>query len=256
MSSQIFESTGQYEITFKPKKFQLAEIKKWLIEEDIKAKSGFYCNWRNIKASFGENKIVIISQNGSSVGFATWRITSSANKVARVDYMEIKPSLRKKGIGKILINHLTNFLENENILVVDVLCAPAESEHFWKRMGFLEFPSQLIESEFKSCPHKKLYKILPDHLNPSFNPQSEETMELWQDEPYKTKNTPPEYVWALDFKGNTRKLSKPLIHPASPEWRIQWKIKNISKYDRNAKNFKTNLDFESFLILEELPSRE
>lgn len=252
MKTQIRNITDSYEVTISPTDKQLGEIEKWLIDEENKTGGGFYCNWKIIKSSFDDNELVTISFNDKTIGFVTWRITT--DRTARIEIAEVKPSYRKKGIGKNLIDQLIKFLKDKGIFVIDLQCAPADSELIWKHLGFVEFPDPPESYKFNPGGNKKLYKILVDHLNQSSARQSDETIELWNDEPYKTnETTPPTYIWNLEFTNNTRKLSKPIIQPASYEWRIRWFKSGKTIKDEKVKRFTTEIDFNSFIIINELP---
>lgn len=253
MKTQVQNITANYEVIFSPSDKQFGEIEKWLIDEEIKAGKGFYCNWKFIKSSFDNNELATISFNNTTIGFVTWRITT--DKTARIEIAEIRPSHRKKGIGKKLIDHLIEFLKTKNIVVVDLQCAPADSEPIWKRLGFVEFPDPPERYKFNSDGNKKLYKILTDHLRRSSVRRNDETIELWNNEPYRTiEITPPTYIWNLEFTNSTRKLSKPIIQPASYEWRIRWSKNEKTIEDEKVKRFTTEIDFNSFIIIEELPN--
>lgn len=251
IDNEDISMTDNYEVTFSPTVNHLDEIEKWLIEEDKESNEGFYCNWDAIKSSFDKRELTTISLNDKTVGFATWRLTT--DNTARIEIAEIKPSERGKGIGKMMIGQLIGFLEEKNIDVIDLQCAPARSEPFWKHLGFVEFPAPLNNHPFNANGNKKLYKILNDHLLPSSTRQNEETIELWNDEPYKTNEIkPPTYIWDLEFINGTRKLSKPIIHPAHYEWRLRWTKNGQVMKDDKVKRFIKKIDFCSFIIIEEL----
>ncbi len=250
MNIQKENKTEDYEITFLPTEKKLGEIEEWLIEEEQKTGNGFYCNWNNIKASFDKNKLVTISLNNKTIGFASWQLITE--KTARIEIAEIKPSYRNKGVGKKLTDELLNFLKDKSIYVVDLLCSPKESEPIWKSMGFLEFP-ELPEKYHFNSDNKKLYKILTDNLQQNTKRNNEETIELWNEEPSSiNENTESTYIWYLEFLNGTRKLSKPIIQPANYHWRLCWKKNGRKIDDDKVKRFKTKIDFGSFIIIEEL----
>ncbi len=251
MTTEILNTTDSYQVTFSPTDKQVSEIEKWLIAERQKTRDGFYCNWNIIKSSFDNNELVTISLNNKTIGFATWRLTT--DKTARIEIAEVKPTHRKKGIGKILTTQLLNFLTDKGVCVVDLQCSPDTSEPVWKRLGFVEFPDPPENYNFNSGDNKKLYKILTEHLQTNSLQLADETIELWNDEPYTTNdNTPPTYLWNVEFIDGTRKLSKPIIHPAHYEWRLRWRINGKTIKDDKIKRFKTEIDFGTFIIIDEL----
>jgi GNAT superfamily N-acetyltransferase len=251
MTIGIINTTGSYQVTFSPTDNQVSEIEKWLIAERQKTGDGFYCNWNIIKSSFDNGELATISLNSKAIGFATWRLTT--DKTARIEIAEVKPTHRKKGIGKILMTQLLNFLTDKGVCVVDLQCSPDTSEPVWKRLGFVEFPDSPENYNFNSGDNKKLYKILTEHLKTSSVQRSDETIELWNNEPYTTNDkTPPTYLWNVEFIDETRKLSQPIIHPAHYEWRLLWRVNGNTIKDDKIKRFKPEIDFGTFIIIDEL----
>ncbi|REA57119.1 hypothetical protein DSL64_24465 [Dyadobacter luteus] len=136
---------------------------------------------------------------------------------------------------------------------MDLQCSPDSSEPIWKLLGFVEFPDPPEHYKFSSEDNKKLYSILTDHLPTSSVQRTGEVIELWNNEPYKTTNNiPPAYVWNLEFKDGTRKLTTPIIHPAHYKWRLRWSLNGKTIRDDKIKRFKTEIDFGTFIIIDEL----
>lgn len=250
MTTEIQNATDNYQVTFSPTDKQVSEIEKWLIAERQKTRDGFYCNWNNIKSSFDNNELATISVNNKTIGFVTWQLTT--NKTARIEITEVKPTHRKKRIGKRLIGHLLDFFKEKNIYVVDLQCAPADSEPFWKHLGFVEFPEPQENYKFGSNKNKKLYKILIAQLQQSLVQENGEIIELWNDEPYRTNEKTPSCIWNLKFINKTRRLLKPIIYPANNEWRIRWSKNRKTIKDLKVKRFPTEIDFDSFIIIDKL----
>ena len=240
-------------VNFNPLQKEIVDIEKWLIEEDSHTGLGFYCNWNVIEFSVKRGELVSISYDNDNIGFATWRLTS--DKTVRIEICEIKPTYRGQGFGRILINKLLDFLKNRGVFAVDLQCAPKNSEHFWKHIGFNEFPDPPENYEFTSGSNKYLYLILADYLPVSKELCTNETIELWNNEPWiKRDNTLPTYIWNLKFVENTRVLYKPIIHPAYYEWRLRWLLNGKTISDGKIKRFKQEIDYGMFIIIEDLPS--
>lgn len=249
--TEIQNSTDSFQVTFSPTEKQLGEIEKWLIAERQKTGEGFNCNWNNIASSFKNNELSTISINNKTIGFAAWSLTT--DRIARIEIAEVKPTQRKKGIGKELINQLLNYLKDKGVCVVDLQCSPDSSEPVWKHLGFVEFPDRPDNDHFSSEGNKMLYIILTEHLQTSSVQCANETIELWNDEPCMiNKTTPPTYSWNIEFINGTRKLSKPIIHPGHHEWRLRWSINGKTNKDDKVKRFKTIIHVGSFIIIEEL----
>jgi hypothetical protein len=251
ISIQLQNMNEIYKVTFSPSDKHVKEIEKWLKAERKNTGNGFYCNWEIIKSSFDKNELVTISLNNHTVGFATWLLTT--NKTARIEIFEIKAKLRNKGIGKKLLFELLNCLEDKDVYVVDLQCAPSSSELFWKHLGFLEFPDTPESYKFNSGGNKKLYKILIEHLQISSKKGINETIELWNNEQYtQNDHTPSTYFWNIVFKDETRKLTKPIIHPAHHTWRLLWSNNGVTVEDKKIKRFNPEIYFENFIIIENL----
>lgn len=236
------KANDKMKISFKPTETQIAEIGKWLIEEQNMTGEGFYCNWDSIIYSFNKNKAVVISIDKKTIGFATWKY--SYDFTATIDIVEIKPTHRKKGFGKVLILQLFKYFKDKNIFVVDLQCAPASSEKTWKHLGFNSFPDNGEDG------NKQLYQILiPSSKTITFNDENE-FIELWNNEPCYE----PTWTWKLEFKEGTRNLIKPIVHPCHNDWRIRWKQKGVTVEDDNVKYFgKNEIYFGKFLIITKMP---
>ncbi|HNP98507.1 MAG TPA: GNAT family N-acetyltransferase [Bacteroidia bacterium] len=252
MTKEAEISSDKIQVSFSPTINQIDEIEKWLIAERKKTGEGFYCNWNIIKSLFQKNQLAAITHNKKAIGFATWSYTSDLT--ARIDIVEIKPTYRNKGIGRALIMRLFHFLKERNICVVGLQCSPSNSEVVWKRLGFIDFPGNPEKYGFYIDEDKRLYTMLIPPLQPSHDHESYETIELWKDEPYRTKDIQPTYKWHIVFKNGTRELLKPIIQPGHYDWRIRWQIKDKIIVDNKVKRFGNEIDFGNFIIIKELPN--
>lgn len=243
-------------VSFRPTTKQLDEIKEWLFEEYNSTGDGFSVHWEQIYSSFRKKELATISRNKQIIGFVTWRYTSDFT--SKIELAEMHPFFRKKGFGKVLITELFSLFVSKNILVVDLQCSPTNSEKVWKKLGFIEFPSN---SGIWNRNNKELYKILIPVL-PKLKKKNDakETLELWYDEPHSLKEQESTCKWGLVFKENSRELLNPIVHPCYYKWRIRWQkngqmIKDNSiNYFTRDKNFALmEIDFARFLIITELP---
>lgn len=239
------------QVSFTPRNNDILELERWLLSENENTRKGFYCNLSSIKSSYDKNELVIISSNDRPIGFATWRLNTE--KTAEIVIAEVKPSYRRKGIGKKLITELLKFLSDKGIWVVHLQCAPKESEPTWKALGFLEFPDPPENYNFNIGGNKELFKILCAHLPTSSGQFGNETIELWNDEPHITDDTIPTYNWNVFILDSTRKLATPIIHPGYHQWRLRWRINGKTIGDSKVNRFPIDIDFENFIIIHELP---
>lgn len=252
MKSEIQNESNKYQVSFSPADKQVKDIENWLIDESVETGEGFYCNWKVIEASSRKNELATISIKDKAIGFATWQLTT--DKTARIEIVKIKSGYRKKGIGKKLITQLISFLKGIGVYVVDLECSPANSEYFWKRIGFLELPLSLNSIYFTNGGNKKLYRVLIEGLQKDSVLYADETFELWDDEPFRTnENTPPTFVWNVSLVAGTRILTKSIIHPAHYDWRLRWRCSGKTIKDDKVKRFNPNIVFGPFVIIDALP---
>lgn len=236
-------------VSFDPSELELAEIETWLIEEEKQTREGFYCNWSTIVGAHAKKQLAIIKANNKTVGFITWRLSEI---VATIDLAEIKPDHRKKGLAKILLEHLFNYFSTKGIMIVDLMCSPEESEDAWKKMGFVEFPDEDIYNG-SDGRNKELYQIIV----PAMYLVPDCTMEhiaLWDVTTHGWSNQDPRWIWPAIFKPGTRKLIKPIIHPAHGDWKLQWRNAAHLYDECRAKVFQNrNAWIGKYLIIKELP---
>lgn len=238
-------------ISFKPTNDQLAEIKKWLIEEEKRTGDGFYCNWEIIESSFAKKNLATISQDEKTIGFITWY--NNSNHTSRIDIIEIKPTHRSKGLGKILISKLLEKLRSKIIYAVKLECAPSYSEPIWRHLGFIDFPEHRF---LWNRQNKELYKILIPHLETQKLINAVECIELWNDESFGNQSLNSKWKWQLVFKEGTRELVRPIIHPCHDDWRIKWTLNGATIRDDKVKYFDKQVkNFGDFLIINRMPKR-
>ncbi|WP_367866992.1 GNAT family N-acetyltransferase [Pedobacter sp. WC2423] len=238
-------------VKFTPSQDDIAEIKSWLIAENESFKEGFYCNWSVILQSYEDKKLVVLISEQKAIGFITWR---EGEKVATIDIAEIKPELRKKGYGRHLAEKLFQKLLKRGFAVLDLHCQPAKSEAVWKRLGFVRFPD-VKEFEWENSERgSHLYKIMVPHLKPTKSQISKESIYLWGVEPRLAEREAARWKWHPKFQKGTRKLMLPIVFPANRNWQISWSKNDMPIKTSKIKYFSRNeIDFKSFIIIEELP---
>ncbi|HEV8513326.1 MAG TPA: GNAT family N-acetyltransferase [Cyclobacteriaceae bacterium] len=239
-------------VTFQPSKVKIREIERWLIKEEQDTGEGFYCNWKIITSAFKNESIATISENDRAVGFVCWH---ESGLKATIDIAEIKPAMRGRGLGKILINQLLGCLKLRNIVVVDLQCAPPSSEPVWRQLGFETFPER-TRSYNSSGSNVELYKsLVPSLATSTSGPKHKsEIIELWDGEPYQAIKNDPSWKWEIIFKPGTRGLVKPIIYPGCSDWRIRWSKNHKTYIDDKVKYFiNENIYQYGFIIITTLP---
>lgn len=226
-----------------PSKKHLDNIEEWLIEEDNKSNEGFYHHWSMISNAFDEKRLIIITKNDYAIGFVIYNIF---DLTAKIDIAEIKPIERKKGIAKKLINGTLEYFKAKGILVTELFCSPENSEPFWKKVGFINFPKTINYGQIKM--YRPTITCLDRRISATTN---KNVIQLW--ESHNTEKELPKYVWELEFENQTKKLIKPIILPVSGDWYIsinlygneliKTKVKRVRDFD---------IYYGGFLIITEL----
>lgn len=221
-----------FKLIISPTELDLGFIKQWLTEEREETGGGFYCNWGNIKKGVKSKELICINYNNIPIGFLVWR---RREIYAEIDLFEIKPNFRKKGIGEIFFNQIAEYFKQSEILVLKLFCKPRNSEGFWEKMGFIQFPNSVY-------PKIQLvyYKCLVESSNSLELTESNNKLELWDIEPYLAKNTKPKWFWELNFEEGTNNLILPIIHPCKKDWSLRWTKNGIVVREGKVKYFEKN----------------
>ena len=228
-------------LNFNPTEKHLADIKNWLIDEWNKSNSGFYCNWNIIEDEFAENNVSIITENDCAIGFAVYRIYEFH---AIIDITEIKPSERKKGIAKKLIDGTLEHFKLKGVLVCKLYCSPENSEPFWKRIGFENCPNLPHDTKIN------MFKPLVETLQPKENAETDTTISLWNCEPYLADRENAKWNWDLSFTADNETLMKPIIFPVSSDWQAELTKNGEKIITEKVKRFSVDMaDYGSFMII-------
>lgn len=236
---------NEFEINLTPSVKDLKVIEMWLKEEDKKHKFGFYCNWNIIEKSFKSNKLISFELNKSVIGFLIYSI---GDIYIEIDIMEVHHDYRRNGFGKIFFEKIEDVFKKQKILAIKLFCEPRESEHFWRKMGFIKFPDRgYSESDLT------FYKPIIEVQSSTEIPNSLNKLELWDVEPYQATITNPYWSWDIELENN--KLIKPIIQPCNINWNLRWtKNGKIVKEDK-VKYFSNSdnpIEFSPFMYVEQL----
>lgn len=241
-----------YIVDFSPTDEQIEEIEKWLVDEISSTGEGLFHDWDDIISLYRNKELLIVSTSDETIGFIAWRIKSA--RTAKIEYAQVKSKFKRQGVGRILVAEVLEFLKKKQIDLVDLRCISKTAETIWKRLGFTELPEPPDKYCLNEGKKKTLYFILSDNQPTSSGPSKGETIELWNEEPYMIKkNTPPTYTWNIDFVKETRKLVKPIIHPAHHRWQMQWRIGEKIIWNGEVGRFRNDIYSRLFIIIDELP---
>jgi hypothetical protein len=234
----------EYKINFLPSKTTLKLIEDWLIQEKEKYDDGFYCNWNVIENSFERNELISFELNGTPIGFVVWH---QYDFFIDIDIMEIHCDYRKKGLGKIFFEMLSESYKNKRIIAIKLYCEPRESVHFWRKMGFIQFPLRGYDES-----NLTFYKPLIETSETTKTPNELNKIELWDVEPYQSTKRSPRWCW--DIEHQEGQLIKPIIQACNINWNIRWTKNGKIEKEGKVKYFSEHnpIDFDSFMFIKKL----
>lgn len=235
----------KYETNFHPTSKHLSQIKKWLRNEQNQTNKGFFRHWDRIAQSFDKNELVILTENNCAIGFLLYDIIEEI--IISIDIMEIEQKYRYKGLGrKLVVETLVNFRKRGN-LICKLFCSPEDSEHFWKKLGFVTFP------DFPGDNRISMYKPLIKTLEISEKNIGLDRIELWNVDPAFAKKTKPKWTWNIKFQEDSRELLYPIIHPAYGDWQLSWKNGKETKFENRVKRYNiAHILFDNFILIRNL----
>ena len=106
----------------------LSKVEGWLPEE-VNGQHGFIHNIQMIREAQAKRKMLVYVASGAPVGFLTEGISLSS-------ILQVKSGCKKKGIGRLLVEHALQQEEKEGKPIQVIQCSPRESTQFWRRVGF------------------------------------------------------------------------------------------------------------------------
>ncbi len=235
---------NECKINFSPSQADLKEIEDWLILESEKYDDGFYCNWNIIKNSFERNGLISLELNDTPIGFVVWHQNAF---FLDIDIMEIHYDYRRMGLGKKFFEMLSEPFKDKGIIAIKLFCEPRESEHFWRKMGFIQFPIRgYAESDLT------FYKPLIEVCKTTKTPNEFNKIELWDVEPYQSKKRLPNWCW--DVETHDGELIKPIIQACNVNWNIRWTRNGKIEKESKVKYFSKDnpIDFSPFMFIQNL----
>jgi predicted acetyltransferase len=149
-----------------------------------------------------------------------WPSLTYSDLTVSISVAEVKPNYRKKGIGKLLLEEIIKKYESQNIYALYLYCAPESSQRIWKKMGFKYFPNNSTNDRSDKI---EMYNIIKPYLKSRKSKSQNEIIEIWNEEPHRTNDENPTWVFNLKYKKKTKILDKPIVHFGDFDWRIRWR---------------------------------
>ncbi len=113
---------------------QAETVIRWLKEEhlnELGGISGFYCNRPIIRQAARDSEMLVLILGRSVIGFAV------CNEFG-IGIFEIRPRYRRQGHGRTFARQIIQKLFANGSEKLNVHCVPAESQHFWRSLGFTD----------------------------------------------------------------------------------------------------------------------
>ncbi|WP_353980477.1 GNAT family N-acetyltransferase [Salinicola endophyticus] len=105
----------------------VATIYSWLLEHDRREVYGsFLCNWNLTQRVHDEHQLFVATLEDEPVAYI-W---------GDFGILEVREDLRKKGVGKQLVEYAMQRAISSGRIAVSIECKPESSIPFWKKMGF------------------------------------------------------------------------------------------------------------------------
>ena len=216
---------------FQPSKIHLESINEYLCTEQITG------NLSSVLSSFEKGELIVMFRGKELVGFSAYQFDYP---VSKIEVVEIVKKYRKKGLGKKLADTTLKEIRKKEGEVVELFCAPSDSESFWKIVGFKNLP----ETRFTNG-RIIMYKILIETLLPS-ETDNDEIVELCNVEPNQASRFEPKWSWRI----NSNEFNKPIIQPTDYDWQICWKKGETEIKKDKVKYFSSiQINFGNYLIL-------
>ena len=243
-----------FKIHTSPTEEELEQIKNWLISEKNTEGHSFICNWETAINRYRnkESKLFSFNIGNKVVGFVSYtEFKSEKCKTIEIDYFVIEQSYRNNGIGKAFYSKLDQKFRKLGFIVAKLFCMPQESENFWRKMGYIEFPREFYSETVTYKIHElSYYKPLIDIQFPNENIDDENVLKLWAKRPENVnENDDANWVWQINESGD---LEKPIIFPRQPDWKICWKRNGTIVKDKKVKHFGNQVNVGGFFYITKL----
>lgn len=219
-----------YDVSFDPTSDQMDEIYSWTTFP--------FNNFSVIDQSYRKKDICIAMTENTVIGFFAYKLSP---KCIEIVIAETKTEFRNKGVTRLLLKELAQYLLPHGYVAYHLYCSPKESQFAWKKLGFDYYP----EGKYGKASDKiEMFKIINDcHKVLEFDhkPTDENNIiKIWDHNAGENDGLPKWFV-KFELIENTNKLVKPFIFFGEEDWKIQIVSQNDSRfcrykdYDRKSK---------------------
>ncbi|MBD1362984.1 GNAT family N-acetyltransferase [Mucilaginibacter sp. ZT4R22] len=231
-------SIQKYTVDFQPNLAQQEQVKSWMVSENLE-NTGLYHYPDNITYHADKCTLAIITRDHEAIGFVTWDIFKRSGHIA---VAAIAATYRKSGAGRFMVEAVLNYLKLQGLAAIHLECAPANSENFWRKMGFQPMP-EIPAYTGKGSP--ALFKILSTAQEIGVTPGEAVQIYKW--------GSDEKTLWPVSYRTGTNQLINPIITPAYKDWCIEHIKFGIALRSDKIKNFRSGTCYDDpFLIITEL----
>jgi GNAT superfamily N-acetyltransferase len=216
--------------TSAPTQLHLDQIHAWLEDED--PGQSFICNWPEITDAFQDGRLHCVIDGGEPIAFA---VHDRRTICSELKFMCVHRAHRRKGIGRDFAPYLFSSLSALGTLVVELMCAPPESEQFWRNVGFEDVPTAWDRSSVGGVyrGNVRLMKYLIDRLRVTPNAALTSSLDLWQTD---FSSGPPSCTWELPRRETNKwTLSSPILYPCKRDWIVRIVEDGVTRYKGKVK---------------------
>lgn len=136
-----------FSLNFKPSQYDFELLMKELRAEGVdNLGHGLVNNIDYIYALYERNAFISLLSQGQPIGFATWRKDMNT---AHIDFIWIKPSNRKKGIGRAFQELLNTALRRKRIYLLSINAVSEDGQALANAVGF----KNLCDSDYSRYQH-------------------------------------------------------------------------------------------------------
>jgi ribosomal protein S18 acetylase RimI-like enzyme len=206
-----------------PTRNDLAETRSWLEEEKLNEGQSFICNWSVIQSSFDSNMAFCLRINSEVVAFVIWQ-DGVGGRVVELLVAAVKPDFRRQGYGGELVGRALGSLRDRGVMAAVVEFYPLQSEGFWRRQGFMDFPSKNYTTY--GTKGVWLFRPLANCEQPMLPCSSFVRMELWHKNIHDVQEGEVAST-EINLQANRNdELESELAVPAMPDWKVRLTFQN------------------------------
>ncbi len=132
----------------------VSEILAWLKQEFDEEGKGFWCHRDSIASSGADICALIENKTDKPVAFCQGGLVGGGG------FFEVRPNMRRKGLGTLLFDHCLEQAKKEERLGLWIRCT-SDSVRFWEKCGFENFEE--LGNEFNAVLPISYCVTMPEH---------------------------------------------------------------------------------------------